>query len=231
MFGTKRESIPRGRARGRHGPLGRARGCASAPAPTAQSEELSGVRVETGSGDTRVVLLGGASAQPTAVEERPAASSSISDGVSAAAEGADDRLRRPRRRGDAGREGAGARGVGTRASRSRSRPTPTSGDADGPRRPRRPRCARRRRQASTLRLPRRAMRLRPIPGGERFGGGERRGRGSGAGRGQARDEAPRREHAGRGRRAVVVRLRTDGSVRSEPSSLGDRRAEERRRGS
>ena len=45
-------------------------GCASAPSPSGASAELSGVRVETGSDATQVVLLGVADAQPTAVEEQ-----------------------------------------------------------------------------------------------------------------------------------------------------------------
>jgi hypothetical protein len=44
--------------------------CASAPAPSDESAELSGVRVETGTDATQVVLLGVAGAQPTAVEEQ-----------------------------------------------------------------------------------------------------------------------------------------------------------------
>jgi type IV pilus assembly protein PilQ len=65
-------------------------GCASAPAPTAQGEELSGVRVETGSDATQVVLLGVAGAQPTAVEEQDPARIVVDlpTGVSASAEGA-----------------------------------------------------------------------------------------------------------------------------------------------
>ncbi len=65
-------------------------GCASAPAPTAQSEELSGVRVETGSDATQVVLLGVAASQPTAVEEQDPARIVVDlpTGVAASAEGA-----------------------------------------------------------------------------------------------------------------------------------------------
>src|SRR5262245_3897087 len=65
-------------------------GCASAPAPTATSEELSGVRVETGSDATQVVLLGVTAAQPTAVEEQNPARIVVDlpTGVAASAEGA-----------------------------------------------------------------------------------------------------------------------------------------------
>ena len=65
-------------------------GCAHAPAPKAQGEELSGVRVETGSDATQVVLLGVAAAQPTAVEEQDPARIVVDlpTGVVASAEGA-----------------------------------------------------------------------------------------------------------------------------------------------
>jgi hypothetical protein len=61
-----------------------------APRRTAQGEELSGVRVETGSDATQVVLLGVAGAQPTAVEEQDPARIVVDlpTGVSASAEGA-----------------------------------------------------------------------------------------------------------------------------------------------
>lgn len=64
-------------------------GCASAPAPEMGSE-LSGVRVETGSDATEVVLLGIAGAQPTAVEEQDPARIvvEVPAGVAASAEGA-----------------------------------------------------------------------------------------------------------------------------------------------
>ena len=65
-------------------------GCASAPSTTGSSPELSGVRVETGSDATEVVLLGVADAQPTAVEEQDPARIVVElpAGVAASAEGA-----------------------------------------------------------------------------------------------------------------------------------------------
>jgi type IV pilus assembly protein PilQ len=65
-------------------------GCASAPSSTGASGELSGVRVETGSDATQVVLLGVADAQPTAVQEQDPARIVVDlpSGVSASAEGA-----------------------------------------------------------------------------------------------------------------------------------------------
>jgi len=65
-------------------------GCASAPSPSGMSSELSGVRVETGSDATQVVLLGVADAQPTAVEEHDPARIVVDlpAGVAASAEGA-----------------------------------------------------------------------------------------------------------------------------------------------
>ena len=64
--------------------------CASAPSPTGTSSELSGVRVETGSDATQVVLLGVADAQPTAVEEQDPSRIVVDlpAGVAASAEGA-----------------------------------------------------------------------------------------------------------------------------------------------
>ena len=65
--------------------------CASAPtAPSGESAELSGVRVETGTEATEVVLLGVAGAQPTAVEEQAPARIvvTIPATVAASAEGA-----------------------------------------------------------------------------------------------------------------------------------------------
>jgi type IV pilus assembly protein PilQ len=65
-------------------------GCASAPSSDGGSPELSGVRVETGSDATTVVLLGTTGAQPTAVEE-PDPARIVVDlpaGVAASAEGA-----------------------------------------------------------------------------------------------------------------------------------------------
>jgi type IV pilus assembly protein PilQ len=65
-------------------------GCASAPSTRDASPELSGVRVETGSDATRVVLLGTTGAQPTAVEEQDPARIVVDlpSGVAASAEGA-----------------------------------------------------------------------------------------------------------------------------------------------
>jgi hypothetical protein len=65
-------------------------GCASAPSGGDASPELSGVRVETGSDATRVVLLGTVGAQPTAVEEQDPARIVVElpAGVAASAEGA-----------------------------------------------------------------------------------------------------------------------------------------------
>jgi type IV pilus assembly protein PilQ len=65
-------------------------GCASAPSPSGMSSELSGVRVETGSDATQVVLLGVVDAQPTAVEEQDPARIVVDlpAGVAASAEGA-----------------------------------------------------------------------------------------------------------------------------------------------
>src|SRR5262245_40704048 len=64
--------------------------CASAPTPSGENAELSGVRVETGTEATQVVLLGVAGAQPTAIEEHDPARIVVSlpTGVSASAEGA-----------------------------------------------------------------------------------------------------------------------------------------------
>ena len=64
-------------------------GCASAPA-TMDGAELSGVRVETGSDTTQVVLLGVAGAHPTAVQEQNPARIVVDlpIGVAASAEGA-----------------------------------------------------------------------------------------------------------------------------------------------
>src|SRR5687768_8379300 len=66
-------------------------GCASAPSSsTGAGSELSGVRVETGSDATQVVLLGVADAQPTAVEEHDPSRIVVDlpAGVAASAEGA-----------------------------------------------------------------------------------------------------------------------------------------------
>jgi type IV pilus assembly protein PilQ len=65
-------------------------GCASAPPSGGTSPELSGVRVETGSDATQVVLLGTAGAQPTAFEEQDPARIVVDlpAGVAASAEGA-----------------------------------------------------------------------------------------------------------------------------------------------
>jgi hypothetical protein len=65
-------------------------GCASAPSTDGSSPELSGVRVETGSDATQVVLLGTTGAQPTAVEEQDPARIVVDlpAGVAASAEGA-----------------------------------------------------------------------------------------------------------------------------------------------
>ena len=64
--------------------------CANAPAPSGESAELSGVRVETGTDATQVVLLGVAGAHPTAVEEQNPARIVVAlpTAVAASAEGA-----------------------------------------------------------------------------------------------------------------------------------------------